>query len=363
MATKLEGRCRTTAMGIMPHTDIDKAIDLALTLDIPFWPQLPRLSYYQDNYAQTAQNFPGISLDLENKRLRLDTARFQQELSDYAEKMALDETFALTGEYATVFDKFLARDLSGYYAVRGHIAGPISFGFNVTDEERRPIIYNEEVKGILFDFMQRKVNVQCRRLKEKNPNAFVWIDEPGLTYIFNAMYGYNDQQAKADYKGMLEGIEGLKALHLCPNVNLPYLFELGVELVSFDAYQIGGMPKEYAISAADFLKQGGVIGWGMVTTESALQKNESADSLAKLTLDYWEAISRHGNIPIERIAEQALLAPARCCVRDLSPVEEDCDAGENKGQCGIPLEERNVNKAFTWLREISAVLKHRYHLE
>jgi hypothetical protein len=38
---KLEGNCMTTAMGIMPHTDVDRALDLALTLDIPFWPQLP----------------------------------------------------------------------------------------------------------------------------------------------------------------------------------------------------------------------------------------------------------------------------------------------------------------------------------
>ena len=41
-----EPACRTTAMGIMPHHNIDGAIDLALSLDIPFWPQLPNVSYY-----------------------------------------------------------------------------------------------------------------------------------------------------------------------------------------------------------------------------------------------------------------------------------------------------------------------------
>jgi len=35
---ELEARCRTTAMGIMPHTDIERALELALGLDIPFWP-------------------------------------------------------------------------------------------------------------------------------------------------------------------------------------------------------------------------------------------------------------------------------------------------------------------------------------
>lgn len=56
----MKGNCRTTAMGILPHTDIEGAIDLALTLDIPFWPQLPHYSYYEDMYVQVSENFPGI---------------------------------------------------------------------------------------------------------------------------------------------------------------------------------------------------------------------------------------------------------------------------------------------------------------
>jgi hypothetical protein len=43
-------------MGIMPHTDIEKALKLALSLDIPFWPQLPKVSFYEDMYAQALQN-------------------------------------------------------------------------------------------------------------------------------------------------------------------------------------------------------------------------------------------------------------------------------------------------------------------
>lgn len=39
---KLEGNCMTTAMDIMPHRDLEKALQLAIPLDISFWPQLPR---------------------------------------------------------------------------------------------------------------------------------------------------------------------------------------------------------------------------------------------------------------------------------------------------------------------------------
>ncbi len=52
----LRAACQTTAMGIMPHTDVKRALSLALSLDIPFCPQLPNISFYEDMYVQTSQN-------------------------------------------------------------------------------------------------------------------------------------------------------------------------------------------------------------------------------------------------------------------------------------------------------------------
>jgi len=71
----IPGNLMTTAMAVMPHTDVDRAIDAALTLDIPFWPQLPHLSYYEDMYVQAAEHFPGIVLDLDLFFSTLDRPR------------------------------------------------------------------------------------------------------------------------------------------------------------------------------------------------------------------------------------------------------------------------------------------------
>ncbi len=65
----LEARCKTTAMGIMPYTDIGKALKLALGLDIPFWPQLPNVSFNEDMYTQTSENFPGVVVDPDGKKV------------------------------------------------------------------------------------------------------------------------------------------------------------------------------------------------------------------------------------------------------------------------------------------------------
>jgi hypothetical protein len=353
-----EARCGTTAMGIMPHRDIERALELALSLDIPFWPQLPKVSLYEDMYVQTSQNFPGIAIDSDKGRLRFDTARFEQELDAYFVKMDAPETLALTAQYSTVFHRFLSKELQGYKAIRGQNIGPVSFGFKVLDESLKPIIYNDEVRTVLFDFIQKKANIQYRELRERNPNAFVWLDEPGLGYVFSGLSGYNEQQAKGDYHSFVEGLEGPKGLHLCAEVNLPYLLELGAEILSFDAYQIGFMPKEYAGSVAEFIKKGGVISWGIVPTESTVLATQTPRALATTLSGYWEVVSQNTGLSLSQIARQALVAPARCCLSDMG----QSNTSEKKaGGCQISSHEEGiVEKAFAILPELSQILRDKY---
>ena len=359
-----EAGCSTTAMGIMPHRDIDRALELALSLDIPFYPQLPNVSIYEDMYIQASQNFPGITIDFDKERLVFNTASFEQELDGYFMKMDCPRTFALAKEYSVVFHKFLSKELQGYKAIRGQVTGPVSFGFKVLDESLKPIIYNEEARAVLFDFIQKKVNIQYQELKKRNTNAFVWLDEPGLGYVFSGLSGYNEQHAKEDYYNFLQGLEGPKGLHLCADVNLPYLLELGVEILSFDAYQIEFMPKEYASSVAEFLKRGGVISWGVIPTESTTLATQTPETLAKLLMNYWEVVYQNTGLSPKQIAEQALVAPARCCLRDV--VQADF-RGEATGLVAereqvSSVEEGVIEKAFAFLPELSQLLRDTYGL-
>ena len=359
---KLYAGCKTTAMGIMPHTDIDRALELAFSLDIPFWPQLPNVSFYEDMYAQSSQNFPGLTVDTENKRVIFNTARFQDELERYSQKLADVWTFTLSKEYSAVYHRFLAKDLKSYSAIRGQLTGPVSFGFKIVDENDKPIIYNDEVKSLLFDFMQRKVNQQYQELKQKNENAFVWVDEPGLGWVFSSLSGYNDVQARQDYHDFVNGLEGPKALHLCANVNLPFLLELGISTLSFDAYQIGAMPKEYASAVAKFLRNDGIICWGIVPTDSTNLSRETPQSLSMLLSDYWDAIWQTTELAPGQIAKQALLAPARCCLKNIGQVgaagEAACFVADKNPASSI--EESLVERAFAYLKEMSLILRDKY---
>ena len=236
--------CQTTAMGIMPHRDIERALDVALSLDIPFWPQLPKVSYFEDMYVQALENFPGVRIDPDHQKIYFDLSRFYEELPSYFEKADDPQTFRLTKEFSLVYHQFLERDLSHYPAIRGQMISPISLGLKIVDENQKAIIYHDEVREVLFDFIQKKVNQQYYELREKNPNAFVWVDDPGLALIFSALSGYNEVQAKGDLEPIFRGVGGAeRGSSLCQTgLGLPPPIKNGYPFLRFLQLRRGDRP-------------------------------------------------------------------------------------------------------------------------
>jgi hypothetical protein len=42
------------------------------------------------------------------------------------------------------------------------VISPISLGLKVVDQDKKPIIYHDEVREVFFDFIQKKVNCNTR---------------------------------------------------------------------------------------------------------------------------------------------------------------------------------------------------------
>jgi hypothetical protein len=328
-------------MGIMPHTDIERALEVVLSLDIPFWPQLPKVSYFEDMYVQASENFPGVRIDITNQKILFDLSRFYEELPSYFEKADDPQTFKLTKEYSLVYHRFLEKDLSRYSAIRGQMISPISLGLKIVDQDQKPIIYHDEVREVLFDFIQKKVNQQYQELKTKNPNAFVWVDDPGLGLIFTAFSGYNEVQAKSDLDRFLEGLEGSKGVHLCAKPDWDFLLKSKLDILSFDSFNCGVVIINYP-SLREFLGRGGVLSWGIVPTYTELLEQETIDSLKERLETFWEDLFRRG-VDQERLLRQSLLAPATCNLMN-------------------PDKEKTVEKAFEILRELSTKIRKKYGL-
>src|SRR5208282_2504607 len=103
----IPGNLLTTAMAVMPHRDVDRALETALSLDVPFWPQLPLLNYHEDMYVQASEHFPGIVLDMENRTLRFSADRFALEAEEALAHFDDSERFDISETYSVVYHRFL----------------------------------------------------------------------------------------------------------------------------------------------------------------------------------------------------------------------------------------------------------------
>ena len=340
MTAKIPGNLLTTAMAVMPHTDVDRALEMALSLDVPFWPQLPNYSYYEDMYVQAGEHFPGILLDLEKRTLRFSMDKFLQELEDVLARFDNPEIFDISQTYSAVYHRFLALDLADRPAIRGQLEGPISFGFNVVDENDRPILFDDTVRPFLFDFMARRINVQLDRLRQLNPNAFMFVDEPGLQFIFSAMAGYGDIKAKGDMDLFFSQIDRPRGIHLCGNPDWDFLLNLDLDVLSLDVYTNAEVFASYAPSIKRFLDRGGVIVWGIVPTGFEAFAQEEIPSLIQRLETIWKILWAKG-IDREQMLARSMISPATCCLVN-------------------PDKEKTVERAFAAVRQMAQRLRERY---
>ncbi len=340
METSIPGNLLTTAMAVMPHTDVDRALETALSLDVPFWPQLPHYSYYEDMYVQAAEHFPGILLDLEKRTLRFSMDKFTEELEDVLLHFDDPAFFDISETYSAVYHRFLALDLSDRPAIRGQLEGPISFGFNILDQDERPILFDDTVRPFMLEFMAKRLNVQLARLKERNPNAFMFVDEPGLQFLFSAMAGYGDIKAKTDLEHFFSLVDRPRGIHLCGNPDWDFLLKMDMDVLSLDVYTNAEIFASYHGAIKRFLDRGGIIVWGIVPTGFEAFAQEEIPGLIQRLEAAWKVLWNKG-IDREQLIAQGMISPATCCLVN-------------------PDRERTVERAFAAVNRMADMLRDKY---
>ena len=307
----IPGNLLTTAMAVMPHTDVERALDIALSLDVPFWPQLPNYSYYEDMYMQAAEHFPGILLDVGNRTLRFSLEKFIAELEETMAHFEEPQYFDVSETYSVVYHRFLSLNLSNRPAIRGQLEGPISFGFNILDQDERPILFDDTVRPFMLEFLAKRINIQLERLKTLNENAFIFIDEPGLQFLFSAMSGYGDVKAKEDLDLFFSMINRPRGIHLCGNPDWDFLLGLDMDILSLDIYTNAEIFASYAPSIQRFLDNDGIIVWGIVPTGFENFEKEDTESLISF-------LEKPGMFWLKRVLIKSLCCRKACCRQQLA---------------------------------------------
>jgi hypothetical protein len=213
---------------------------------------------------------------------------------------------------------------------------------NVLDQNGRPLLFDDSIRPFMLEVMARRVNVQLTRLKKQNANAFMYIDEPGLQFLFSALSGYSDQAAKKDLEAFFSMIERPRGVHLCGNPDWDFLLSLDLDILSLDVYTNGEVFAAYAPSIKKFLDRGGIISWGIVPTNFEPFGKENEESLKRRLTGIWNLLQKKG-VDLEFLLSRSLLSPATCCLVN-------------------PDGEKTVEEAFRVVQELSARLREMYRL-
>ncbi len=301
-----------TAIGSLPHTDPRKACSLIAKYlpEIPLWPQLPKRSFLENMYVQYSEGFPGLVLDQNKIYVNLSRG-FEKTLEKlyaaYLENKI--EEFAIGERYAAGLYEFIGHRQEHTSAVKGQVTGPITWGMTVTDENRRPVLYDETAADAVVKLLNMKARWQEKKLREFSDNTIIFLDEPYMSSIGSALVSIPREHVIELLEGAFDGIKGLKGIHCCGNTDWSLILDTSVDIVSFDAYTYSHTIALYQEALEKFLDGGGILAWGIVPHEEKAVNNEAVSTLLDRLTDAMAGIERKG-IKRNKIIEQSLLTPA-----------------------------------------------------
>lgn len=303
----------TTGIGSLPHTDPAGAVRLVLeTFDIPFWPQLPGLSFRERMIPQYADGMPGLVVDslretVTVKRSDEEIERFYETATEGA-KIAIPETSA-AGLYAFI------KTLSGRRLpiVKGHITGPLTFTLGLLDAEGRPVYFDEEMREIGLMLLAAKGRWQMDLLGAIGEDVIIFIDEPIMSALGSTTY-MGVERAEAlrllrETVGALKAKGAIVGIHSCGRAEWPLLLESGVDILNFDAYGYGDTLAIYPDEVSEFLWRGGILAWGIVPTlDAEALRGATDESMRRVFEERFQRLLK--KVPETLLRENIMLTPS-----------------------------------------------------
>ncbi|UCH44866.1 MAG: hypothetical protein JSV11_11290 [Nitrospiraceae bacterium] len=267
----------TTGIGSLPHTDPEEACRVILdSVDIPFWPQLPHRSFLELMVPQYSEGFPFIRIEGENVIVQQPD---EQSAATFYEAVAGRQGFPISEEYAAglyAFIDILKKESRTFSTVKGHITGPLTFALSVTDNQKRPIFFDEEMRELSLELLKGKVRWQIDMLKPYADSVMIFVDEPILSALGTSSYiGVSSEDALRMLREIVLFIKeygGIAGIHCCGKADWPLVLSAEPDVFNFDSYFFWDTLGIYPEEVRRFIENRGFIAWGVVPTTDIIRQ-------------------------------------------------------------------------------------------
>jgi hypothetical protein len=302
----------TTGIGSLPYRDPEEACDLVLrTFDIPFWPQLPQLSFLEWMIPQYSEGMPFVEIDKDTETIFINR-NVSDQLERFYESCKEACRIAISDDYARGLHAFLGKIRGRHFeSIKGQVTGPLTFTLGLKDKDGRLVYFDEELREISLMLLQAKTRWQIDQMKPHADNVLIFLDEPIFSAIGSSTYlGVSRDETLRLLSEMSTTIKdggGIPGIHCCANADWTLAMESGAKVISFDAYGYFENLALYHNELKGFLEKGGYLAWGMVPTTDAIEK-ETPESIIDKFLSRLETLSAH--ISKELLLSQMILTPS-----------------------------------------------------
>ena len=329
-----------TGIGSLPQGQSKPALDVIFQAvpEIPHWPQLPTAGeeegfirqyltpLFDRNLVVEAQGrSPYFATDADDWLQRLTA--FYEEVLDESDPNAVDHfgfpQSAAAGFYA--FIKHLREVGTGTALyLKGQLSGPVTMGFQVTDQKLQPAFYIDELRDVIVRSLVFQVRWQARMLAAFGLPIILFIDDPGIyAYGQSTFVGLSKEAIQESLRPLIEAAheEGaLVGFHACAGVDWSLLFELPFDLVNIDVYHYFTSLALYASEYNAYLSRGGALAWGLVPTSDEVETETAPGLLARLE-EYFVSLESKG-VASKRMRSQLLFTPS-CGTGTLSAAQAE----------------------------------------
>lgn len=309
-----------TGIGSLPHTDANTACEHILNIfpEIPFWPQLPAIGFNENMYVQFAYDLPGVIIDYKKKKIVIDK---EEKLL-----MEIDDTYRYLSN-----EKYINRDIiqeyrkeffHGLYAmvtklksvknvniVKGQIIGPVSLGLQIVDNTDRPMIYDEFYMDLLVKILNRKAQLQVKYLQEITDKIILFFDEPSLCLIGTPHLNIDRKTIYNMFIELFKSIDAVIGIHCCGNTDWSLIFDLPIDIVSFDAYNYGKNLVLYTDKIIDYINRGGILAFGIVPSVEDIFVSLNKKKIFSLLQELISQFVQKG-IPEKQLINSMIIMPS-----------------------------------------------------
>jgi hypothetical protein len=306
-----------TGIGSLPHMDPVKACDDVIRIfpQLPYAPTLPNRGLLENIVFCDSERLPGRVI--REGRLLIDrgaqiSAEMEQVYLDYIEGNY--SPYAVTADYASGFHEFNKRTFHSPFALKCQVTGPVTFGMQVVDAEKRPVYYDSQYADVLSKLIALRARWLEQSLKAVPgaSNTMVMVNEPYLAALGSSVVPIDMDTVRSGWHDIADMLEGSIGIHCCSNTDWSFIFSLDPGVVSFDAYST---TKEFLLYRNDlftYLEKGGVVAWGIVPADNRLFSQETPESLYERYMGIRKEVTAY--IPEKLFDAQSIITPS-CGIR------------------------------------------------